>query len=253
MNVIWTADYVRQMSTVDIGTAVATTTGLVTPVLRAVERMPISVLAAATHDFAERAREGRLHQHELEGGSSTVTNLGMYGTEEFAAIINPPQSSIVAVRCGSSGAGCYKERQGATAVGDSGYRFGRPPSYRRRHRGPLDACFSRGSRAVDPTPCLKAVVALTRRRTVFASWAGCGRDVAKRWIGDERGHGDLSDRGDPWRRIGPEVISGGLTVLQRAAELTGSFALKTTEYPWSCEWYLRPRSDDARGRTRAAA
>jgi pyruvate dehydrogenase E2 component (dihydrolipoamide acetyltransferase) len=97
MNVIWTADYVRQMSTVDIGTAVATTTGLVTPVLRAVERMPISVLAAATHDFAERAREGRLHQHELEGGSSTVTNLGMYGTEEFAAIINPPQSSIVAV------------------------------------------------------------------------------------------------------------------------------------------------------------
>jgi len=97
MNVVWTADYVRHTSTVDIGTAVATTTGLVTPVLRAVERMPISVLAAATRDFAERARGGRLHQHELEGGSSTVTNLGMYGTEEFAAIINPPQSSILAV------------------------------------------------------------------------------------------------------------------------------------------------------------
>jgi pyruvate dehydrogenase E2 component (dihydrolipoamide acetyltransferase) len=97
MNVIWTTDYVRTMPTVDLGTAVATATGLVTPVLRGVEHMPISVVAATTRDFVERAREGRLHQHELEGGSSTVTNLGMYGTEEFAAIINPPQSSILAV------------------------------------------------------------------------------------------------------------------------------------------------------------
>ena len=97
MNVIWTTDYVRMMPTVDLGTAVATPTGLVTPVLRGVEHMPISVVAATTRDFVERAREGRLHQHELEGGSSTVTNLGMYGTEEFAAIINPPQSSILAV------------------------------------------------------------------------------------------------------------------------------------------------------------
>ena len=54
----------------------------------------------------------------------------------------------------------------------------------------------------------------------------------------------------PGDGIGPEVISGGLTVLQRAAELTGSFALKTTEYPWSCEWYLAhgrmsPRTDSS--------
>ena len=97
MNVIWTTDYVRMMPTVDLGTAVATPTGLVTPVFRGVEHMPISVVAATTRDFVERAREGRLHQHELEGGSSTVTNLGMYGTEEFVAIINPPQSSILAV------------------------------------------------------------------------------------------------------------------------------------------------------------
>jgi pyruvate dehydrogenase E2 component (dihydrolipoamide acetyltransferase) len=97
MNVIWTENYVRKMSAVDLGAAVATTAGLVTPVLRGVERMPISVVAATTRDFVERAREGRLHQQELEGGSSTVTNLGMHGTEEFAAIINPPQSSILAV------------------------------------------------------------------------------------------------------------------------------------------------------------
>jgi pyruvate dehydrogenase E2 component (dihydrolipoamide acetyltransferase) len=97
MNVMWTDDYVRKMSTVDIGTAVATTAGLVSPVLRGVEEMPLSLVAATTRDFVERAREGSLHQQELEGGVSTVTNLGMYGTEEFAAIINPPQSSILAV------------------------------------------------------------------------------------------------------------------------------------------------------------
>jgi pyruvate dehydrogenase E2 component (dihydrolipoamide acetyltransferase) len=97
MNVVWAADTIRSMSSVDLGVAVAAPGGLVTPVLRSVERMPISVVATTTRDFVERARAGRLKQHELEGGSSTVTNLGMYGTEEFAAIINPPQSSILAV------------------------------------------------------------------------------------------------------------------------------------------------------------
>jgi pyruvate dehydrogenase E2 component (dihydrolipoamide acetyltransferase) len=97
MNVIWTDDFTVQMPTVDLGAAVATPSGLVTPVLRSVEQMSIRAVSATTRDLAERAREGQLHQHELEGGSSTVTNLGMYGVEEFAAIINPPQSSIVAV------------------------------------------------------------------------------------------------------------------------------------------------------------
>jgi pyruvate dehydrogenase E2 component (dihydrolipoamide acetyltransferase) len=97
MNVVWTEDSVQKMLSVDLGVAIATPSGLLTPVLRGVERMPISVAAEKCRDLAERAREGRLHQHELEGGTSTVTNLGMYGTEEFAAIINPPQSSILAV------------------------------------------------------------------------------------------------------------------------------------------------------------
>jgi len=97
MNVLWTEDCIRRMPTVDIGAAVATESGLVTPVLRGVEAMSIAVVAATTRDFVERSREGRLHQHELEGGCSTVTNLGMFATEEFAAIINPPQSSILAI------------------------------------------------------------------------------------------------------------------------------------------------------------
>ena len=68
-----------------------------TPVLRGVERRSVVAVAAATPDLVDRARDGRLRQDELEGGALTVTNLGMYGTEEFAAIINPPQSAILAV------------------------------------------------------------------------------------------------------------------------------------------------------------
>ena len=77
--------------------AVATERGLLTPVLRGVDLMSVSAVAAATRDLAERARSGRLRQDELEGGSITVTNLGMFGTEEFGAIINPPQAAILAV------------------------------------------------------------------------------------------------------------------------------------------------------------
>lgn len=97
MNVTWTPDAIRSHTSVDISVAIATDSGLVTPVLRSVETMAVSTVAMTVKDFAERARAGRLQQHELEGGSISVTNLGMYGTEEFAAIINPPQASILAV------------------------------------------------------------------------------------------------------------------------------------------------------------
>ena len=97
LNVIWTPDAVRSFSSVDIAVAVATNRGLVTPVLTGVEARSVSSLAAARRDLVDRARAGRLRQEELEGGTLTVTNLGMYGTEEFAAIINPPQAAILAI------------------------------------------------------------------------------------------------------------------------------------------------------------
>lgn len=97
MNVIWTDEAVRHFAGADVAMAVSTEAGLVTPVLRGVEGLSVTAVAATTQDFIARARGGRLYQHELEGGSTAVTNLGMYGTQEFAAIINPPQSSIVAV------------------------------------------------------------------------------------------------------------------------------------------------------------
>jgi pyruvate dehydrogenase E2 component (dihydrolipoamide acetyltransferase) len=97
MNVTWGEDAVRSYASVDVAVAVATEHGLVTPVLRSVEQMTVTAVATAVQDVVERARAGRLQQPELEGGSISVTNLGMYGTEEFAAIINPPQAAILAV------------------------------------------------------------------------------------------------------------------------------------------------------------
>ncbi len=97
MNAVWGEDAVRRFHTVDVAVAVSTDTGLVTPVLRDVANMSVSALARATAEAAGRAREGRLSQDELDGGALTVTNLGMFGVEEFAAIINPPQAAILAV------------------------------------------------------------------------------------------------------------------------------------------------------------
>lgn len=97
MNVIWLDDAVRSFETVDISVAVASDRGLMTPVVRDVGRRSIAAVATDTRDLAERARSGKLKQEELEGGSLSISNLGMFGTEEFSAIINPPQAAILAV------------------------------------------------------------------------------------------------------------------------------------------------------------
>ncbi|MEU0493901.1 dihydrolipoamide acetyltransferase family protein [Mycobacterium sp. NPDC006124] len=96
-NSIWNDTSIRRFETVDLAVAVAVDGGLLTPVLRGVDRMSLSVVASTVADLAHRAREGRLKQAELEGGSFSVSNLGMYGVGEFSAILNPPQSGILAV------------------------------------------------------------------------------------------------------------------------------------------------------------
>ncbi|MFD8079426.1 dihydrolipoamide acetyltransferase family protein [Streptomyces sp. NPDC059718] len=97
MNVQWNDTSIRHFPDVDIAVAVATDGGLVTPVVRGVQSLSMSGVAAATKDVIARAKERRLRQDELEGGTISITNLGMYGTEDFAAIINPPQAAILAV------------------------------------------------------------------------------------------------------------------------------------------------------------
>ncbi|MEM6110312.1 2-oxo acid dehydrogenase subunit E2 [Mycobacterium sp. 050272] len=97
MNVVWTDQAVRRYGAVDIAIAVSTDRGLLTPVVRDAARRSLSAISADVSDLAERARLGRLTQREIEGGAFCISNLGMYGTQEFSAIINPPQSAILAV------------------------------------------------------------------------------------------------------------------------------------------------------------
>jgi pyruvate dehydrogenase E2 component (dihydrolipoamide acetyltransferase) len=96
-NAIWNGDSIRRYDGADIAVAVAVDGGLLTPVLRDVHAASLSGVATQTADLARRARDGRLQQHELEGGSFSVSNLGMFGVTEFSAILNPPQSGILAV------------------------------------------------------------------------------------------------------------------------------------------------------------
>jgi pyruvate dehydrogenase E2 component (dihydrolipoamide acetyltransferase) len=96
-NVTWSDEGLLAHENVDISIAVATEGGLVTPVLRGVERLRLTEVARSAADLAQRARDRRLRQDEIEGGTFSISNLGMYGTVEFSAIINPPQSGILAV------------------------------------------------------------------------------------------------------------------------------------------------------------
>lgn len=97
MNVIWTDDAVVSYASADISIAVASDRGLVTPTIRGIESLSLTTLSTQIKDAVGRANEGRLQQAELEGGTMSITNLGMFGVDEFSAIINPPQAAILAI------------------------------------------------------------------------------------------------------------------------------------------------------------
>lgn len=90
-------DHIQQNAHVDVGMAVAVPDGLITPVIRDIDQMTLTQVNEAARDFATRARNKKLRPEEYTGGSVTVSNLGMYGVDAFLAIINPPQSVIIAV------------------------------------------------------------------------------------------------------------------------------------------------------------
>jgi pyruvate dehydrogenase E2 component (dihydrolipoamide acetyltransferase) len=96
-NVSWTAEGIVRHGRVDVGVAVSLPDGLITPVVRAAAEKPLSVLSAEIKSMAERARLKKLQPDEYTGGTASVSNLGMYGIQEFVAIINPPESVILAV------------------------------------------------------------------------------------------------------------------------------------------------------------
>jgi pyruvate dehydrogenase E2 component (dihydrolipoamide acetyltransferase) len=96
-NAIWTGEAIRRFEAIDIAVAVALDDGLVTPVVRDVGAKSITTVSGEIAEMAARGREGKLRQHELVGGAFCISYLGMYGTERLTAIINPPQSGILAV------------------------------------------------------------------------------------------------------------------------------------------------------------
>lgn len=96
-NAAWAGDRILRLRHSDIGVAVAIDGGLITPIIRQAEAKPLTAISAEMRELAERARTRRLKLHEYQGGSSAISNLGMYGVREFAAIINPPHATILAI------------------------------------------------------------------------------------------------------------------------------------------------------------
>jgi pyruvate dehydrogenase E2 component (dihydrolipoamide acetyltransferase) len=99
-NVTWADEGIRRHQSCDVGVAVAVEGGLFTPVVRAAETKTLSQISKEMKDLATRARARKLLPSEYQGGTTTISNLGMYGIEQFTAIINPPQATILAVGAG---------------------------------------------------------------------------------------------------------------------------------------------------------
>jgi pyruvate dehydrogenase E2 component (dihydrolipoamide acetyltransferase) len=97
LNVQFTAEALLRLPSANIGIAVAAPQGLVVPVVRGVERLSLAEFAGRRAEVIARALENRLKQDDLEGGTFTISNLGMFGVEQFVAILNPPQAAILAV------------------------------------------------------------------------------------------------------------------------------------------------------------
>jgi len=97
VNALWAEDAIELHPSANVGIAVAIEAGLVVPVIHQAERLTIAELAAARADIVARARANQLRQDDLDGGTFTISNLGMFGVEQFVAVLNPPQAAILAV------------------------------------------------------------------------------------------------------------------------------------------------------------
>jgi len=96
-NSAFMGDFIREFGSIDISVAVATPTGLITPIIRDANIKGLKSISLEMKDLAQRAKEGKLALNEFQGGSFTISNLGMFGVNDFNAIINPPQACILAV------------------------------------------------------------------------------------------------------------------------------------------------------------
>lgn len=99
-NVTYTGEKLIKYSRADVSVAVSTPTGLITPIVKDAANKSVSAIATEMKDLAARAREGKLQPHEYQGGTASLSNMGMYGIKQFEAVINPPQGMIMAIGAG---------------------------------------------------------------------------------------------------------------------------------------------------------
>jgi pyruvate dehydrogenase E2 component (dihydrolipoamide acetyltransferase) len=99
-NVSWTDEAMVMHKHADVGVAVSIPGGLITPIIRQAEMKPLSVISNEMKDLGKRAKERKLQPQEYQGGTTSVSNMGMMGVKNFAAVINPPHATILAVGAG---------------------------------------------------------------------------------------------------------------------------------------------------------
>jgi pyruvate dehydrogenase E2 component (dihydrolipoamide acetyltransferase) len=100
VNATFTEDAIILYSDIDISVAVSVPDGLITPIIRQADRKGLAAISNESRDLIERARARKLKPEEFQGGTFSISNMGMYGVRDFAAIINPPQAAILAVAAG---------------------------------------------------------------------------------------------------------------------------------------------------------
>jgi pyruvate dehydrogenase E2 component (dihydrolipoamide acetyltransferase) len=141
-NASWGGDVIHFHQVVDISVAVAVPDGLITPVVRDADKKSVRAIAEEVRALAGRAKDKKLRLDEITDGTFSISNLGMYGIEEFAAVINPPEGAILAVGRGARGArgAC---RPGRPRAPDEGDLERRPPGHRRGRGGSLPPGLAR--------------------------------------------------------------------------------------------------------------
>lgn len=97
VNSQWHGDHVKKFKYADVSVAVATEGGLITPIVYRADTLGFIDIAKRTKDVAKRAREGKLDPREYSGGTTTISNLGMFGIDTVTSVINPPQSTILGI------------------------------------------------------------------------------------------------------------------------------------------------------------
>ena len=112
-NVAWAESYLRSYDHVDISVAVAIPGGLITPIIRRADQKPLLSISKEMKDLAQRAKDNKLKPEEYQGGTFSISNLGMYGIKNFAAVVNPPQAAILAIGAGEQRA---VVKEGAIAI-----------------------------------------------------------------------------------------------------------------------------------------